>query len=64
MQSTPNTPMKRAPSVVGIRASAARHARIAVAALADVARDAGAPADARVKAAETLLAYSTAAQGA
>ncbi|QPN30504.1 MULTISPECIES: hypothetical protein [Diaphorobacter] len=59
MQSTSNTPVKRAPSIVGIRASAARHARIAVETLAEVARDASAPTAERVKAAETLLAYST-----
>lgn len=64
MQSTPNAPMKRALSIVGIRANAARHARIAVETLAEVARDASAPAAERVKAAETLLAYSTVAKEA
>ncbi len=59
MQPTPQKRTGRAPSIVGIRAKAAQHAKAAVEALAEVVRDTGAPADARVKAAETLLAYST-----
>ncbi|WP_155837296.1 hypothetical protein [Herminiimonas sp. CN] len=59
MQPIPHHRTGRAPSIVGIRAKAAQHAKAAVEALAEVAQDAAAPADARVRAAEALLAYST-----
>lgn len=49
----------RPPKAEGIRTQAARRAKEAVTALAEVANDANAPADARVKAAEVLLTHAT-----
>ena len=60
MQTTSNrTGAGRPPLSEGIRAQAARRAKEAVQALADVACNTNAPADARVKAAEVLLAHAT-----
>jgi hypothetical protein len=60
MQPIPHNRPGRPVSTTGIRASAARHARAAIEILAEVARDTGAPAAERVRAAEVLLSYSTA----
>jgi len=49
----------RPPRAESVRAKAARCAREAVLALADVASNSNAPADARVEAAKTLLAFAT-----
>lgn len=59
MQPTPNSRLGRPLLAEGIRAQAARRAKEAVEALAAVAGDSSAPADARVKAAEVLLAHAT-----
>lgn len=48
---------------VSVRAQASRHTTEAVAALAAVAADVSAPADARVRAAEVLLAHATTQKG-
>ncbi len=56
---THQTKTGRPPGATGIRAQAARHASEAVEALASVARDSAAPADARVRAAEALLQHAT-----
>ncbi len=59
MQPTSNIRPGRPLLAQGIRAQAARRAKEAVEALASVAGDTTAPADARVKAAEVLLAHAT-----
>ena len=58
-QPTPNTRPGRPPGAASIRTRAARHAEEAVEALAAVAKDSAAPADARVRAAEVLLEHAT-----
>lgn len=57
MQTTQTKP-GRPPGVTGIRAQAARHAKEAIQTLADVAKDAAAPADSRVEAARLLLQHA------
>lgn len=64
MQPTPNTRPGRPPGAASIRTRAARHAEEAVEALAAVAKDSAAPADARVRAAEALLAHAAARSAA
>lgn len=59
MQLTSNSRLGRPLLAEGVRAQAARRAKEAVDALAAVAGDTAAPADARVKAAEVLLAHAT-----
>ncbi len=49
----------RPPGSTSIRTKASRHADEAVAALASVASDTTAPADARVRAAQVLLEHAT-----
>lgn len=64
MQPTPHNRPGRPIGISGIRVQAALHAKVAVDTLAEIARDEKAPADARVKAAETLLAHATAKRAA